>query len=36
MTRLDEDLLLFHKFNKFNTTGARILDSIYHVILKVP
>ena len=29
-------LSLFHnKFNKFNNTGALMLDSIYHTILKV-
>ena len=29
-------LLLFrHKFNKFNITRARMLDSIYHMILKL-
>ena len=28
-------LSLFHnKFNKFNNTGARMLDSIYHMSLK--
>ena len=24
-----------NKFNKFNNTGARMLDSIYHMILKL-
>ena len=29
-------LSLFHnKFNKFNNTGARMLDSIYHMALKL-
>ena len=29
-------LLLFHnKFNKFNNTGARMLDSIYHMSMKL-
>ena len=29
-------LSLFHnKFNKFNNTGAQMLDSIYHMILKI-
>ena len=29
-------LLLFcNKFNKFNNTGARMLDSIYHMTLKL-
>ena len=29
-------LSLFHnKFNKFNNTGALMLDSIYHTILKL-
>ena len=27
--------LLRNKFNKFNKTGARLLDSFYHVILKL-
>ena len=28
-------LILFHKFNKFNNTGAWMLDSIYNMILKL-
>ena len=29
-------LPLFHnKFNKFNNTGAQMLDSIYHMILQL-
>ena len=29
-------LCLFrNKFNKFNNTGARMLDSIYHMTLKL-
>ena len=29
-------LFLFpNKFNKFNNTGARMLDSIYHMTLKL-
>ena len=24
-----------NKFNKFNNTGARMLDSIHHMILKI-
>ena len=29
-------LLLFHKeFDKFNNTGARMLNSIYHIILNL-
>ena len=29
-------LFLFrNEFNKFNNTGARMLDSIYHMILKL-
>ena len=24
-----------NKFNKFNNTGARMLDSIYHTMLKI-
>ena len=33
---LQSSLLLFHnKFNKFNNTGARILDSIYRMTLKL-
>ena len=27
--------LFRNKFNKFNNTGARMLDSIYHMTLKV-
>ena len=28
-------LLLRNEFNKFNNTGARMLDSIYHMTLKL-
>ena len=28
-------LLINNSFNKFNNTGARTLDSIYHMILKL-
>ena len=28
--------LFCNKFNKFNNTGARMLDSIYHMTLKLP
>ena len=32
MRRLPSILSLFHnEFNKFNNTGARMLDSIYHM-----
>ena len=35
MRGLPSILSLFRKmFNKFNNTGARILDSIYHMTLK--
>ena len=34
MRGLPSILLLFHEFNKFNNTGARMLDSIYHMKLK--
>ena len=35
MRGLPSILLLFcNKFNKFNNTGARMLDSIYHMTLK--
>ena len=27
--------LFCNKFNKFNNTGAQMLDSIYHMILKL-
>ena len=27
--------LFLYKFNKFNNTGARMLDSIYHMALKL-
>ena len=30
MRGLPNILSLFHKFNKFNNTGARMSDSIYH------
>ena len=36
MRGLPSILSLFHnKFNKFNNRGAQILDSIYHMILKL-
>ena len=36
MRGLPSMLSLFHnEFNKFNNTGARMLDSIYHVTLKI-
>ena len=35
MQCLSSILLLFHKFNKFNNTGARMLVSIYHMTLKL-
>ena len=36
MQGLPSILSLFHnKFNKFNNTGARMIDSIYHMILKL-
>ena len=28
-------LLLFNKFNEFNNTGARMLDYVYHMTLKL-
>ena len=35
MRGLPSILLLFcNKFNKFNNTGAQMLDSIYHMTLK--
>ena len=35
MLGLPSILSLFHnEFNKFNNTGVRMLDSIYHVALK--
>ena len=34
--RLEEHLSLFSKqFNKFNNTGARMLDSFYHMTVKL-
>ena len=27
--------LFRNEFNKFNTTGARMLDSIYHILLQL-
>ena len=34
--RLVEYLSLFHnKFNKFNNTGAQMLDSFYHMTLQL-
>ena len=36
MLGLPSILSLFrNKFNKFNNTGARMLDSIYHITLKI-
>ena len=36
MLGLPSILSLFrNKFNKFNNTGARMLDSIYHILLKI-
>ena len=36
MQDLPSTLSLFHnEFNKFNTRGARMLDSIYHMKLKL-
>ena len=36
MRGLSNILSLFrNKFNKFNNTGAQMLDSIYHLILKL-
>ena len=35
MQGLPNILLLFHEFNKFNNTGARMIDSIYHMTLKL-
>ena len=36
MRGLPSILLLFrNKFNEFNNTGKRILDSIYHMTLKL-
>ena len=36
MPGLPSILLLFHnKFNKFNNTGAQMLDSIHHMTLKL-
>ena len=36
MRGLSRILSLFHnEFNKFNNTGARIIDSIYHITLKL-
>ena len=36
MRGLSSILFLFrNKFNKFNNTGARMLDSIYHMILRL-
>ena len=35
MRGLPSILLLFcNKFNKYNNTGAQMLDSIYHITLK--
>ena len=36
MQGLSINLFIFrYEFNKFNTTGAGILDSIFHMILKL-
>ena len=35
MRGLSSILSLFHEFNKFNNTGAHMLDSIYHMTLKL-
>ena len=35
MRGLPSILSLFHVFNKFNNTRARILDYIYHMTLKL-
>ena len=36
MRGLSSILLLFrNEFNKFNETGARLLDSVYHKTLKI-
>ena len=38
MLRIAEHFIFFFatsQFNKFNNTGARMLDSIYHMTLKV-
>ena len=35
MWGLPSILSLFHKFNKINNIGARMLDSIYHMTLKL-
>ena len=36
MRRLPSNLSLFrNEFNKFNKTGARMLDSLYHLTLKL-
>ena len=35
-TRLAEHFIAFcNEFNKFNNTGAQMLDSIYHLTLKL-
>ena len=37
MRGLPSILSLFRsEFNKFNNTGARMLDSIYHMTLRIP
>ena len=37
MRGLPSILSLFrNEFNKFNNTGARMLDSIYHMTLRIP
>ena len=35
MQGLRSILSLIHEFDKFNNTGARMLDSIYHMTLKL-
>ena len=35
MGGLQSILSLFHKFNLFNNTGARMLDFIYHMTFKL-
>ena len=35
MRGLPNILSLFHEFNKFNNTRARMLDSIYHMTLRI-
>ena len=35
MRGLQSILSLFHEFDKFNNTRARMLDSIYHMTLRL-